>query len=128
MTDRPIACLSVRSQVVCAYGSVPFPMMHGSRLPDALNSCGDTLPWRPLSGCPEQGTGRCFGQSVTLRGLEGRSLVRYEVLSLIVVNLSHNRLRLCWACPVRGGNKVQLLNRTFLDFVINVKFSLQEAY
>ncbi|KAM9496034.1 protein misato homolog 1 [Clarias gariepinus] len=62
-------------KVVCAYGSVPFPMMHGSRLPDALNSCGDTLPWRPLSGCPEQGTGRCFGQSVTLRGLEGRSLV-----------------------------------------------------
>ncbi|MCJ8750131.1 hypothetical protein PDJAM_G00259070 [Pangasius djambal] len=62
-------------KVVCAYGSVPFPMMQGSCLPDALNACGDTLPWKPLSGCPERADGRCFGQSVTLRGLEGRSRV-----------------------------------------------------
>ncbi|XP_060743484.1 protein misato homolog 1 [Tachysurus vachellii] len=62
-------------KVVCAYGSVPFPMMHGSCLPDALNACGDTLPWKPLSGCPERADGQCFGQSVTLRGLEGQSRV-----------------------------------------------------
>ncbi|XP_060771474.1 protein misato homolog 1 [Neoarius graeffei] len=62
-------------KVVCAYGSVPFPMMQGSRLPDALNACGDALPWKPLSGCPEQADGRCFGQSVTLRGLAGWSRV-----------------------------------------------------
>ncbi|KAF4081773.1 hypothetical protein AMELA_G00165080 [Ameiurus melas] len=62
-------------KVVCAYGSVPFPMMQGSHLSEALNACGDTLPWKPLSGCPERADGRCFGQSVTLRGLEGRSRV-----------------------------------------------------
>ncbi|XP_046714871.1 protein misato homolog 1 isoform X1 [Silurus meridionalis] len=62
-------------KVVCAYGSVPFPMMQGSSLPDALTACADTLPWKPLSGCPERANGRCFGQSVTLRGLEGQSQV-----------------------------------------------------
>ncbi|KAG7324689.1 hypothetical protein KOW79_012705 [Hemibagrus wyckioides] len=62
-------------KVVCAYGSVPFPMMQGSCLPDALNACSDMLPWKPLSGCPEQADGRCFAQSVILRGLEGRSRV-----------------------------------------------------
>lgn len=61
-------------KVVCAYGSVPFPMMLGSSLPDSLQACGDALPWRPLSVCPERTDGRCFGQSVTLRGLEGWNL------------------------------------------------------
>ncbi|XP_030644898.1 protein misato homolog 1 [Chanos chanos] len=62
-------------KVVSAYGAVPFPVMHGSCLPDALDACSDTLPWRPLSACPELSDGRCFGQSVTLRGLEGQNLV-----------------------------------------------------
>ncbi|XP_050992237.1 protein misato homolog 1 [Labeo rohita] len=62
-------------KVVSAYGSVPFPMMHGSCLPDALDAFADVLPWRPISGCPEIGDGRCFGQSVTLRGLDGQSSV-----------------------------------------------------
>ncbi|MBN3302388.1 MSTO1 protein, partial [Amia calva] len=62
-------------KVVAAYGAIPFPMMQGSCLPDALSSCGNALPWRPLSACPELGDGRVFGQSVTLRGVEGRSLV-----------------------------------------------------
>ncbi|XP_049329515.1 protein misato homolog 1 [Astyanax mexicanus] len=62
-------------KVVCAYGAVPFPMMHGSSLPDALQACGEALPWKPLSVCPDPTDGRCFGQSVTLRGLEGKNVV-----------------------------------------------------
>lgn len=62
-------------KVVSAYGSVPFPMMHGSCLPDALDAFANGLPWKPLSACPELGDGCCFGQSVTLKGLEGQSLV-----------------------------------------------------
>ncbi|KAI1901479.1 hypothetical protein AGOR_G00034860 [Albula goreensis] len=61
-------------KVVAAYGAVPFPMTQGSCLPDALGGYTDTLPWRPLSACSELGDGRCFGQSVTLRGLEGQNL------------------------------------------------------
>uniref|UniRef100_A0A672JW99 Protein misato homolog 1 n=1 Tax=Sinocyclocheilus grahami TaxID=75366 RepID=A0A672JW99_SINGR len=66
-------------KVVSAYGSVPFPMMHGGCLPDALDAFSDGLPWRPISACPELGDGRCFGQSVTLRGLDGQSLVRSDI-------------------------------------------------
>ncbi|XP_067281030.1 protein misato homolog 1 [Pseudorasbora parva] len=62
-------------KVVSAYGSVPFPMMHGSCLPEALDAFADALPWKPLSACPELGDGRCFGQSVTLKGLDGQRLV-----------------------------------------------------
>ncbi|XP_077086296.1 protein misato homolog 1 isoform X2 [Siphateles boraxobius] len=62
-------------KVVSAYGSVPFPMMHGSCLPEALDAVSDALPWKSLSACPELGDGRCFGQSVTLKGLDGQSLV-----------------------------------------------------
>lgn len=62
-------------KVVSAYGAVPFPMMHGSCLPEALDAFSDALPWKPLSACPELGDGRCFGQSVTLKGLDGQRLV-----------------------------------------------------
>uniref|UniRef100_A0AAY4D547 Protein misato homolog 1 n=1 Tax=Denticeps clupeoides TaxID=299321 RepID=A0AAY4D547_9TELE len=62
-------------KVVAAYGAIPFPMMHGSCLPDALNVYADALPWKPLSACPELDGGRCFGQSVTFRGFEGQNLV-----------------------------------------------------
>nr|XP_040045190.1 protein misato homolog 1 isoform X1 [Gasterosteus aculeatus aculeatus] len=61
-------------KVVAAYGAVPFPMMHGAALPDALSACADALPWKPLSACPEPGDGRCYGQLVTLRGFEGQRL------------------------------------------------------
>uniref|UniRef100_A0AAR2KRT2 Protein misato homolog 1 n=1 Tax=Pygocentrus nattereri TaxID=42514 RepID=A0AAR2KRT2_PYGNA len=71
LSDTSDKCLSV----VCAYGSVPFPMMQSSCLPDALQACQDALPWKPLSACPELVDGRCFGQSVTLKGLEGQNLV-----------------------------------------------------
>uniref|UniRef100_A0A1A8I222 Protein misato homolog 1 n=1 Tax=Nothobranchius kuhntae TaxID=321403 RepID=A0A1A8I222_NOTKU len=60
--------------VAAAYGAVPFPMMHGSGLPDALSACAEALPWKPLSACPEAGGGRRYGQWVTLRGLESQRL------------------------------------------------------
>ncbi|TNN44452.1 Protein misato 1 [Liparis tanakae] len=62
-------------KVVAAFGALPFPMMHGGSLPDALSACADELPWRPLSACPEAAAGRCYGQWATLRGVEGQRLV-----------------------------------------------------
>uniref|UniRef100_UPI0037E83AAA protein misato homolog 1 isoform X2 n=1 Tax=Semicossyphus pulcher TaxID=241346 RepID=UPI0037E83AAA len=62
-------------KVVAAYGAVPFPMMHGSSLPDALSACTDSLPWKPLSACSESGDGRCYGQWATLKGFEGQRLI-----------------------------------------------------
>ncbi|XP_012709498.2 protein misato homolog 1 [Fundulus heteroclitus] len=61
-------------KVVAAYGAVPFPMMTGGSLPDALSACADALPWKPLSAVPEAGEGRCYGQWSTLRGYEGQKL------------------------------------------------------
>ncbi|KAM9383888.1 protein misato homolog 1 isoform 2-T2 [Pholidichthys leucotaenia] len=62
-------------KVVAAYGAIPFPMMHGSCLPDALFGFSEELPWRPLSACSELGDGRCYGQWVTLKGFEGQKLI-----------------------------------------------------
>ncbi|XP_061658567.1 protein misato homolog 1 [Syngnathoides biaculeatus] len=62
-------------KVVAAYGVVPFPIMHGSSLPDALGVHADSLPWKPLSTCAESADGRCYGQWVTLKGLEGQQLI-----------------------------------------------------
>ncbi|KAJ8386475.1 hypothetical protein AAFF_G00169450 [Aldrovandia affinis] len=62
-------------KVVAAYGAIPFPMMQDSCLPDALGGYMDTSPWKPLSACTELSNACCFGQSVTLRGLEGKNLV-----------------------------------------------------
>ncbi|XP_018555423.1 protein misato homolog 1 isoform X2 [Lates calcarifer] len=62
-------------KVVAAYGAVPFPMMHGSSLPDALSACTDALPWKPLSACSEPGDGRCYGQWAMLKGFEGQRLI-----------------------------------------------------
>ncbi|XP_056273862.1 protein misato homolog 1 [Pseudoliparis swirei] len=62
-------------KVVAAFGALPFPMMHGGSLPDALSACADALPWQPLSACPEAADGRCYGQWATLRGFEGQRLV-----------------------------------------------------
>lgn len=63
-------------KVVSAYGSVPFPMMLGGCLPDALDAFSDVVPWRSLSACPEISDRRfCFSQSVTLKGVDEQSLV-----------------------------------------------------
>ncbi|XP_047239441.1 protein misato homolog 1 isoform X1 [Girardinichthys multiradiatus] len=62
-------------KVVAAYGAIPFPMMSGGSLPDALSACADALPWKPLSACPEAGEGQCYGQLTTLKGFEGQKLI-----------------------------------------------------
>ncbi|KAK2830651.1 hypothetical protein Q5P01_018582 [Channa striata] len=62
-------------KVVAAYGAVPFPMMHGCSLPDALSACADAPPWKPLSACSESADGRCYGQWATLKGFEGQRLI-----------------------------------------------------
>ncbi|TKS88752.1 Protein misato -like protein 1 [Collichthys lucidus] len=62
-------------KVVAAYGAVPFPMMHGSSLPDALGACEDGLPWKPLSACSEPADGRCYEQWATFKGFEGQKLI-----------------------------------------------------
>ncbi|KAM3857945.1 protein misato homolog 1 [Diretmus argenteus] len=62
-------------KVVAAYGAVPFPMTDGNSLADALSVCANSLPWKPLSACHELGDGRCYSQSVTLKGFEGQRLV-----------------------------------------------------
>ncbi|XP_075995325.1 protein misato homolog 1 [Genypterus blacodes] len=62
-------------KVAAAYGGVPFPMMHGGTLPDALGACADAPPWKPLSACPELGDGRCYSQLVTLKGFEDQRLI-----------------------------------------------------
>lgn len=79
------------SQVVAAYGAVPFPMMPGGSLPDALRACADALPWKPLSACPEAAGGRCYGQWSTLRGYEDQKLIRSEVIlrELTFVNINN---------------------------------------
>ncbi|MEQ2169794.1 hypothetical protein GOODEAATRI_028796, partial [Goodea atripinnis] len=62
-------------KVVAAYGAIPFPMMSGGSLPDALSACADALPWKPLSACPEAGEGQCYGQLTSLKGFEGQKLI-----------------------------------------------------
>lgn len=64
--------------MVAAYGAVPFPMVDGGSLPDALSACADALPWRPLSACPQAGGSGCYGQWATLKGLEEQQLVGSE--------------------------------------------------
>lgn len=62
-------------KVVAAYSAVPFPMMHGDSLPDALGPYSRSLPWKPLSSCTEFRDGRCFGQWTVLKGYEGQRLI-----------------------------------------------------
>ncbi|KAM6904252.1 protein misato homolog 1 isoform 1-T1 [Lycodopsis pacificus] len=91
-------------KVVAAYGAVPFPMMHGGTLPDALSACADKLPWKPLSACTELGDGRCFGQWATLKGFEGQRLTRDSA--------SHSSAR-----PPQRGGRPGLLHPIFLSYV-----------
>ncbi|XP_057684043.1 protein misato homolog 1 [Corythoichthys intestinalis] len=61
-------------KVVTAYGAVPFPILPGNSLPDTLSAHATSLPWKPLSTCAIATDGRCYGQWVTLKGLEGQKL------------------------------------------------------
>ncbi|KAJ6656927.1 hypothetical protein lerEdw1_002928 [Lerista edwardsae] len=56
-------------KVAAAVAAVPFPVLPGQALPDALWGQQPGPPWRPLSACGEQGDSRCFAQSVVLRGI-----------------------------------------------------------
>lgn len=60
-------------------------MAHGTHLSDALDGFADALPWKSLSACPEQGHGNgfCYGQSVTLRGMERKHMLRLVKYNII---------------------------------------------
>lgn len=60
-------------KVVAAWASLPFPVPRGLALQDALGACGQDVPWEPLSCCRDPTLGRCFAQSVVLRGMRGES-------------------------------------------------------
>ncbi|XP_065509878.1 protein misato homolog 1 isoform X2 [Caloenas nicobarica] len=60
-------------KVVAAWASLPFPVRCGLALPDILGARGQDVPWEPLSSCRDPKLGRCFAQSVVLRGIREES-------------------------------------------------------
>ncbi|XP_035923391.2 protein misato homolog 1 isoform X3 [Halichoerus grypus] len=56
-------------KVVTAAATIPFPLVPGQSLPDALVQPGGATAWTPLSACGDP-SGTCFAQSVVLRGLD----------------------------------------------------------
>ncbi|XP_065713807.1 protein misato homolog 1 [Patagioenas fasciata] len=60
-------------KVVAAWASLPFPVPHGLALHDVLGAHGQDVPWEPLSCCRDPALGRCFAQSVVLRGMHKES-------------------------------------------------------
>ncbi|XP_021537797.1 protein misato homolog 1 isoform X2 [Neomonachus schauinslandi] len=56
-------------KVVTAAATIPFPLVPGQSLPDALVQLGGATAWTPLSACGDP-SGTCFAQSVVLRGLD----------------------------------------------------------
>ncbi|MBZ3877185.1 Protein misato-like protein 1 [Sciurus carolinensis] len=57
-------------KVVTAEAIIPFPLVPGQCLPDALVQLGGATPWTPLSACGNPSGTRCFAQSVVLRGID----------------------------------------------------------
>ncbi|XP_027776831.1 protein misato homolog 1 isoform X3 [Marmota flaviventris] len=57
-------------KVVTAGAVIPFPLVPGQSLPDALVQLGGATPWTPLSACGNPSGTRCFAQSVVLRGID----------------------------------------------------------
>uniref|UniRef100_A0A8C9QKN0 Protein misato homolog 1 n=1 Tax=Spermophilus dauricus TaxID=99837 RepID=A0A8C9QKN0_SPEDA len=57
-------------KVVTAGAVIPFPLVPGQSLPDALVQLGGATPWTPLSACGNPLGTRCFAQSVVLRGID----------------------------------------------------------
>ncbi|XP_032700984.1 protein misato homolog 1 isoform X2 [Lontra canadensis] len=60
-------------KVVTAAATIPFPLVPGQSLPDALVQLGGPTAWTPLSACGDPCGMRCFAQSVVLRGLDRAS-------------------------------------------------------
>ncbi|XP_045838976.1 protein misato homolog 1 isoform X3 [Meles meles] len=58
-------------KVVTAAATIPFPLVPGQSLPDALVQLGGPTAWTPLSACRDPCGTRFFAQSVVLRGLDG---------------------------------------------------------
>ncbi|XP_045732549.1 protein misato homolog 1 isoform X2 [Mirounga angustirostris] len=56
-------------KVVTAAATIPFPLVPGQSLPDALVQLGGATAWTPLSACGAP-SGTRFAQSVVLRGLD----------------------------------------------------------
>ncbi|XP_021586209.2 protein misato homolog 1 isoform X4 [Ictidomys tridecemlineatus] len=57
-------------KVVTAGAVIPFPLVPGQSLPDALVQLGGATSWTPLSACGNPLGTRCFAQSVVLRGID----------------------------------------------------------
>ncbi|XP_022346863.1 protein misato homolog 1 isoform X4 [Enhydra lutris kenyoni] len=57
-------------KVVMAAATIPFPLVPGQSLPDALVQLGGPTAWTPLSACGDPCGMRCFAQSVVLRGVD----------------------------------------------------------
>ncbi|KAM5256462.1 protein misato homolog 1 [Ctenodactylus gundi] len=57
-------------KVVTAEAIIPFPLVSGQSLPDALAQLGGATPWTPLSACGGPSGMCCFAQSVVLRGID----------------------------------------------------------
>ncbi|XP_030887518.1 protein misato homolog 1 isoform X3 [Leptonychotes weddellii] len=56
-------------KVATAAATIPFPLVPGQSLPDALVQLGGATAWTPLSACGDP-SGTRFAQSVVLRGLD----------------------------------------------------------
>ncbi|CAK7309925.1 Protein misato homolog 1 [Vulpes lagopus] len=57
-------------KVVTAAATIPFPLVPGQSLPDALVQLGGAAAWTPLSACGDPSGTCCFAQSVVLRGVD----------------------------------------------------------
>ncbi|KAG3281748.1 misato 1, mitochondrial distribution and morphology regulator, transcript variant X3 [Ictidomys tridecemlineatus] len=57
-------------KVVTAGAVIPFPLVPGQSLPDALVQLRGATSWTPLSACGNPLGTRCFAQSVVLRGID----------------------------------------------------------
>ncbi|XP_044771798.1 protein misato homolog 1 isoform X6 [Neomonachus schauinslandi] len=66
-------------KVVTAAATIPFPLVPGQSLPDALVQLGGATAWTPLSACGDP-SGTCFAQSVVLRGLDKACHTRLKVV------------------------------------------------
>ncbi|XP_044942735.1 protein misato homolog 1 isoform X4 [Mustela putorius furo] len=69
--EPPVTFPHLQYDVVTAAATIPFPLVPGQSLPDALVQLGGPAAWTPLSACGGPCGTRCFALSVVLRGLDG---------------------------------------------------------
>nr|XP_055179885.1 protein misato homolog 1 isoform X2 [Nyctereutes procyonoides] len=68
--EPPVTFPHLRYDVVTAAATIPFPLVPGQSLPDALVQLGGAAAWTPLSACGDPSGTCCFAQSVVLRGVD----------------------------------------------------------